>query len=188
MKLTLSKTPLCLLLGSAITLGFSACGENPQSAASTEVEQTSAATEDAFQDVFLQSPPQEAVSVLQAREAAQPGEPIVVKGRIAGTMHPFAEGFALVTLADENIRTCEQIPGDSCPTPWDACCVPNENLSAGRMTIQVLAEDGTPVPQSLKGVQNLEELDTLIVKGTVAEASTPDNLIVNAEGIFRQEA
>lgn len=140
-----------------------------------------------FPDLFLaKAPAGEPVSVLEARQSAQPGEMIVVTGKIAGVLHPFTRGYASVVLADESLRTCDLIPGDECPTPWDACCIPPEEVKSQRMTIQVPGPDGLPVARSLKGVKGLSELNSLVVTGMVNENSSPDNLILDLTGIYRK--
>ena len=134
--------------------------------------------------VFLDAEPEGAVSVLEARKVAQPGANIAVVGRVAGTLKPFSEEYATLALADNSLETCERVPGDSCETPWDACCVEPAVIAASRLTAQVLGADGRPVEQSLKGVHGLAELDALVVTGAVAENSTPENLILNVTGFF----
>lgn len=183
MKNSIIQNNLILALGGALALGLAACGDSPETTpTSASPEQTS------LTEFFLEAPPSDVISVSEARELVQPGEPVTVKGRVAGSSQPFSEDYALVMLVDETVKTCEQIPGDNCPKPWDACCVPSEDLAANRLTVQLVDEQGTPLAQGLKGVNGLQELDTLIIKGAAAQASTPENLIINAESIYRQES
>jgi hypothetical protein len=186
MKNKIIQNSLIITLGGALALGLAACGESPEttptSAAPEQAEQTS------LTEFFLEDPPSDVISVSEARDLAQPGEPVTVKGRVAGSSKPFSEDYALVMLVDETVKTCEQIPGDNCPKPWDACCVPSEDLAANRLTVQLVDEQGTPLARGLKGVNGLQELDTLIIQGAAAEGSTPENLIINAESIYRQES
>lgn len=138
---------------------------------------------DAF---FLEAKPEGAISVLQARSTAVPGEPIVVAGQIGAAHKPFGESFATLVMGDEAIDYCNEIHGDDgCPTPWDACCEDPDKVSAGRASVQFLA-DGKPVEGSLKGVGGLTELDHIVVTGVVDPSSTESNLIINASGLYRE--
>lgn len=125
------------------------------------------------------------ISVKQARAEAAPGAEIVVTGRIAGAKDPFSEDYATLILADDSLRTCDRIPGDSCPTPWDACCVEPSTINASRLLVQIPGPDGVPIGATIKGAAGLKELDRITVTGTVDTASTPDNLILNASSIQR---
>lgn len=145
-------------------------------------------TDPKIEAVFLDAAPGAAVSILETRKNVEPGATITVSGRIAGAMEPFSGDYATFVLADESLETCERIPGDGCKTPWDACCVEPKTISASRITVQILGEDGRPVGQTLKQVRGLKELDSLIVTGTVAEGSSETNLILNATGIFPKKS
>lgn len=125
------------------------------------------------------------ISVKKAKVTAQPGEEIVVTGQIAGAKEPFSKDFATLVLADDSLRTCDRIPGDTCPTPWDACCVEPEMIQASRLLVQLIGADGLPIDTSLKGVGGLKELDEITVIGSVDASSTPDNVIINAVKIHR---
>lgn len=167
--------------GLAMALAFAlvSCGEEETK------ESTATSSEDTFlTSVFLDSAPDGAVSVVEARKNITPGETITVSGRVAGAKKPFADQYATLVLADDSLETCERIPGDACETPWDACCVEQDTIAASRITVQVVGEDGRPVGTSLKGVNGLKELDSLVVTGTVAEGSSEENLILNATGIY----
>lgn len=166
------------LLPCLAALILSSCGGD---SAVTESE----STESSVDGVFVDAPPQDAISVMTAREKAKPGEKLTVSGKVAGVMNPFTEGFASLVLADEKLETCDLIPGDECVTPWDACCVAPEVIKAQRMTIQIVDENGIPVAESLKGVNDLKELDVLVVTGTVNEASTAENLILDVSGLYQ---
>ena len=143
-----------------------------------------AASDPRIEAVFLDTAPEGAVSILETRKKVEPGAVITVSGRIAGAMEPFSTDYATLVLADDSLETCDRVPGDSCETPWDACCVEQKTIAASRITVQVLGEDGRPIEQTLKQVRGMKELDGLIVTGTVAEGSSEDNLILNATGIF----
>jgi|TARA_B110000305_G_C19185644_1_gene514147 hypothetical protein len=148
----------------------------------------SVTTDPKIEAVFLDAAPEAAVSILETRKNVEAGATITVSGRIAGAMEPFSGDYATFVLADESLETCERISSDACKTPWDACCVEPKTISASRITVQILGEDGRPVGQTLKDVRGLKELDSLIVTGTVAEGSSSENVILNATGIFPKKS
>lgn len=137
-----------------------------------------------IEQTFVESEPTEAISVIEARKNVEPGSTITVTGRIAGAKEPFSSDYATFILADGTLETCERIPGDSCPTPWDACCADPKTIAASRLSVQVVGEDGRPLGQSLKEVKGMKELDGITVTGTVAEGSSEENLIINASEIY----
>lgn len=164
----------------ALTLFFTACGGEK-----SKPEASTVGVGQNFDAVFVDTEPEEAVSVVEARKSARPGDLIAVTGKIAGAMHPFTEGFATAILADQTLATCDLTNDDECPTPWDACCVEISVIQSKRMLIQVLGDDGRPVTEGLAGVRGMKELDVLVVAGTVAEGSTTENLILNATEIYQ---
>jgi len=171
---------VCLMLG-ATFLG--ACANESKEESSTGLKDGS---ESSLSSIILASEPTGAISVEAARQTAQPGQSIVVVGQIGAVDKPFGEAFATLTLADESIQFCDEMEDDHCPMPWDACCEDPEKVAQGRASVQVL-EKGRNVKGSLKGVGRLKELDRIVVQGVVDEASTPENLIINASGIYRAQ-
>ncbi len=134
--------------------------------------------------VLADAAPEGALTVVDARSKAKPGEEIVLRGKVAGKMKPISESAAILVLADETaIKSCDQIPGDECETPWDYCCEDPAAIAASIATIQVRGEDGKVLRTSLRDVGGLKELSHLVVAGTVDAASTADALIVNASQI-----
>jgi len=169
--------------GALALAALAGCGEKAEENGGDAVE---AGPDPRIEAVLLENEPEDAIPVGKARKQARPGETITVTGRIAGTMSPFTEGYAAVVLVDDEIETCERIPGDECPTPWDACCEDPKKLQAMRLTVRVTGEQGMPVATGLKGVAGMKELDTLVVTGVVTDDSTDENLVLDATGIFRK--
>lgn len=187
MNITLISRAAFHISAGALALAFlAACGGSSESddVYSAEESADSASSESSVAKAFIESEPEGAQSVLEVRKNAKPGDPVVVSGKIAGAMSPFTDGFANFVLADTTLETCDMIPDDECPTPWDACCVEGQKIKASRLSVQLVGEDGRPLAAGLEGVNGLSELDELVVTGTVAESSTEDNLIVSADGIF----
>ncbi|MBP82634.1 MAG: hypothetical protein CMO61_02160 [Verrucomicrobiales bacterium] len=165
---------------SALAFLFTSCGGGK-----SEPEAPTVGVSSIFDAVLVNTKPEDAVSVVEARKSASPGDLIAVTGKIAGAMQPFTESFAAAILADQALATCDLTNDDQCPTPWDACCVEIPVIQSMRMLIQVLGDDGRPIPEGLAGVRGMKELDVLVVAGTVAEGSTAENLIVNATEIYQ---
>lgn len=132
--------------------------------------------------LFLDAAPEGAQAIQAARQSARAGEELVVRGRVAGHADPIAPNRAILTLLDTSIKTCDETPGDSCQTPWDACCEPRDSLQAGVATIQVVDESGRPLEATLRGAGGIEPLKELTVTGTVA-AHDGSILVINATGI-----
>ena len=171
----------CLLAAAFLV----ACGDSG-SGDSVSTEPGGATLDPGIEAVLLDAAPEGAVAVSEARKSAKPGDSITVTGKIAGAMNPFTEGYASLVLSDRELRTCDLIPGDECPTPWDACCADPDHIKAVRLTLQVVDAEGFPVAQGLKGVAGLEELSPLVATGTVAKESTPENLIVTVSGLYAE--
>ncbi len=118
------------------------------------------------------------------RKTVKPGDEITIGGKIMGNEKPFIDGRAAFTLGDPAILTsCDEIPGDSCSTPWDACCDSKELKLEGLATVQVVGADGRVLKEGLEGVGGLANLAKVTVSGQVAEGSSPESLVVNATAI-----
>ncbi|CAN5343097.1 hypothetical protein BH23VER1_BH23VER1_28100 [soil metagenome] len=190
MKNTTTTTRLLVLLAVG---ALASCSDNdPATSGSAGGDNAESATDSTAADaridsVWLGAEPEGAASVIETRASAEPGTPVTVTGRIAGALNPFTEGYATFVLADHTLETCDLTEDDECPTPWDACCADPATIKASRLSVQIPGDDGRPVPQSLKGAGGLAELDEVAVTGTIAEGSTPDNVIIDATGIYRKE-
>lgn len=121
---------------------------------------------------------------MEARVQLAPGDTAIVAGQIGGTAQPFVAGYAAFVLADTEVMFCNETGDDQCPTPWDACCVDPDKLSTQRASVQFDDAQGQVLALDLKGQQGLKELSHVIVTGHVAETSTPENLIILADGLY----
>jgi hypothetical protein len=119
-----------------------------------------------------------------ARTTAKPGDTITLKGEVMGRDKVFVDGRAAFTLGDpEKLTPCNKIPGDTCPTPWDACCDSKEVKKTAIASIQILGEDGRVMAHGLKGLNGLKELSAITVSGVVDQSSTEENFLINAKQI-----
>ncbi|MEM8955429.1 MAG: hypothetical protein AAGD22_14850 [Verrucomicrobiota bacterium] len=180
------KTTKLILAGLTSIALATACNKQEDATNSSNTETPPKDNPSTLEAIFLSTEPKAPMTVLEARANAEPGQPITVVGSIGATISPFTEGYATFVLGDDSLDFCTELPGDHCATPWDACCEPSNQIADSRLSIQILDDDGKPFPRSLKGVQGLKELDQVVVTGTVAETSTPENLLINATGIFKR--
>lgn len=178
--------PIHLL--SASVLFLAACKEAPQSS-STASEDPPSAEKMLLEKVISTQPTGEAKAITDVKTTAKPGDEVTLTGRIMGNIKPFVEGRAAFILADPSIITaCSDKPGDECDTPWDACCDSPEDKKKAIATIQIVNEEGRVLKQPIEGVSGIANLATLTVSGTVAEGSSGDVLIVNANAIAAKKA
>ena len=149
-----------------------------------EVDPPEAGPSAAISAVIETDPAGEASPIHMARQTIQPGDKVTVKGQVMGNKHPFVEGRAAFILGDRELLTpCNENPDDPCETPWDACCDSPEDKKRGTATIQIVDADGRVLKESVEGVGGIENLAKLVVTGTVAEGSSADALVINAEAI-----
>lgn len=163
-----SRFAFALLLTPTLLIGCSS--ETPPAATDTETAST----------WRLAETPADPMSVAEAKAAAVPGEPITVLGKIGGRMSPITPESGLFVIMDLSVPSCDEIPGDSCPTPWDYCCEPSGDIAANAATVQLRDEAGQPIALN---EQDLKPLDHVVVVGTVAEGTTEASLVVHATGI-----
>lgn len=123
--------------------------------------------------------------VLAIRETAKDQDDVVIVGRIGGSLTPWVDGRAAFQIVDPSLVACSDETEDgevcSCKTPWDYCC---ESDPAKAMTlVQFVEADGAVVRHDARKIFELEELQTVIVKGK-AKRDDAGNLTIMAEGMF----
>ncbi len=145
---------------------------------------TASAPSDALSTVLAAAPTGEAKPIHLIRATAKPGDQITVSGKIMGNEKPFVDGRSAFILGDPEVLTaCNEDPADKCITPWDACCDSPEDKKRGIATIQIVDADGRVLKESVEGVGGLANLAAVTVTGKVAEGSSADLLIINAQAI-----
>ena len=146
--------------------------------------QTGGGTDALPANLIAPAEPSGALDVAAAKKAAKDGEPIVIKGTVAGAKEPIAANRAIMTLLDSSIQTCDQMPGDTCATPWDACCEPADKLAANTASVQVVGADGKPLRTGLQGVTAVAPLKKVTVAGTAKITPGANVLVVEAKEIY----
>lgn len=168
-----------IILAAALTGG---CSDKSQTA--SQKPAASAAASALPAGLILTEAPKDPQDVVAAKKSAQPGDEIVVRGRIGGRREPFVENRAIFQLVDSSVPTCADNHGDSCPTPWDYCCEPREQVTAKSITVQIVGPDGKPLQADIKGQGGLAPMARIILHGKVDQKPDENVLIVRADGIF----
>jgi hypothetical protein len=168
----------CLALATAALLA--SCGKKETTTAAPAASTPSTA----LSAVLAASPTGAPTPIHLIRATAKPGDVITVSGKIMGNEKPFVEGRSAFILGDPEVLTaCNEDPADKCTTPWDACCDSPEDKKRGIATIQIVGQDGRVLKESVEGVGGLANLATVTVTGKVAEGSSVDALIIDAQAI-----
>ncbi|MGB0743264.1 MAG: hypothetical protein ACPGSB_01955 [Opitutales bacterium] len=133
---------------------------------------------------FMDTKPEGALAVQVARAQLKPGDEAVVFGQIGGVEEPFLDGYAGFVLGDTDIVFCDEMGDEHCLKPWDACCADPDVLKVSRASVNFVDAEGKMIAASMKDVAGLKGLAEVTIKGTVAQTSTPDNLIIEATEIY----
>lgn len=133
---------------------------------------------------LLTDAPADPVTVADIKPTAAEGDVVVLRARIGGRMDPITPGAGVFVVMDPAVPSCDQIPGDNCPSPWDYCCEPRESISANSATVQLVDAEGNPIEADLTAA-GFEPLDEVIITGTVAARPTPQVLTIRATSVHR---
>lgn len=139
-------------------------------------------------NLFVDTPPASPRGVRQLKAADELEGEVVVFGRIGGRVNPYVHNNAVFLLADDAMKDCSELHGDSCPTPWDYCCEPKDSLNASLATIQIVGEDNRPLRIDLSEHDKLKPSTRLTIAGEVASHEPGSNLVINARKIHVQPA
>lgn len=134
--------------------------------------------------LFLDEEPDGARGVGEVKADEDATGEVVVFGRVGGRKDPFVDGSAMFLLADAEMKSCDELHGDACKTPWDYCCEPRDSLLAKTATVQVVGEDGKPLRVNLSGHHGLEPLKHVVIAGKVSQRGEGGSLVINAAGIY----
>lgn len=127
----------------------------------------------------LSSEPAGALEVLDAKDQAKDGEPIVVIGRIGGGLEPWIDGRAAFLLVDTRILpSCEE--GEQCKEGCPDCS--REMLAASTM-VKFLGDDGKVLPVDARTLLGVKEQETVVIRG-IASRDKAGNVSIAADGIY----
>jgi hypothetical protein len=183
--MTLMKKMLLSLAVAVASVGVVVGCDTDQPATTASPAQPTAESAAALPStLFLKKAPEGAVEVAAAKKSVKPGDDVVVRGRVAGSVDPLAPNRAILTLLDNGVPTCEKSPMDKCPTPWDACCESRETLQASTATIQIVDSGGKPIKTTLRGLNGIEPMKEVTVVGKVRDAGGANTLVIDATGVY----
>ena len=130
---------------------------------------------------LLAEEPDDAVGVIEARETASNGDPLVVIGRIGGSDKPWVEGRAAFMLLDASMSVVaegsEQADGEVC---MGDCCA---NERAECTTLVKVVDNGTLVAADSRQLLGVKENDFVVIRGKASKDES-GNFTVLAEGVF----
>jgi hypothetical protein len=174
-----------------VSLVVVGCDRDGKPASSASAPATPAvATASLPADLIATTPPDGAQDVSAVKKTAKDGDAVVVRGKIGGSEQPIAKNRALMTILDASLKTCDTIPGDKCPTPWDACCESSEARAANSATVQVVGTNGKPLTGTLENAGGIKPLKNVIVAGIVRIApgdvvdANAKPLVIEAKQIY----
>lgn len=131
---------------------------------------------------LLASAPEGAQEVVAVRESIGDDEEVVIVGRIGGSQDPWVEGRAAFSIVDRSLPACTDIPGDTCPTPWDYCCA-TDKLPAATTLVKLVDDQGELVSTDARELLGLDELQTVTVTGK-AQRDEEGNVTILARSIY----
>ena len=172
-------------LGACLTLllilvGIVGCSKEPSVSNDTHV---TAAPGREGGKYILPTEPANASDVIQTRKEAKDGDSVVVVGRVGGSKEPLVKGRAAFTIVDVSLKSCSDMEGDNCPTPWDYCCASKDELARGTVMIKFTDDQGKTLARDAKDFLGIEPLNTVVVQGR-AKRDADGNLTVLANGIY----
>lgn len=139
------------------------------------------------QTLFLAQAPTGIQAISQLKADVKAGDEVVVKAVVGGRKTAFVANRAVMTVVDAALHNKCLAEDDHCPTPWDYCCAPPEELSPELATVQITGTGTSPLKVDLSSIPQLKPLNTLIIKGTVAPRADTSTLVINASGIYAAE-
>jgi hypothetical protein len=135
-------------------------------------------------EYLLSADPGGAAEVLNVKEKAEDGQEVVVIGRVGGEKKPLIEGRAAFNIVDSSLFPCDE--AEKCPTPWDYCCTPLEELTKATLLVRVVDAAGQTIELDEKATAKdwlgIEPLQTLVVRGTLQKDK--HSISLKAKGIF----
>jgi hypothetical protein len=165
-----------------LPMTFAGCGGS-SSAELSSVTTTSASFDGS--KYVLRDEPDGAIGVIEARESAKHGEPIVVVGRIGGSTNPWIEGRAAFMLLDASMMLVangtESAEGEIC---MDECCAAERGAST--TLVKVVDDNGRVLAADARKLFGVTENAMIVVRGK-ANKDESGNFVVLADGIHIRE-
>lgn len=151
------------------TLSAGGCGRLPEATNPTN-------SDSAYR---LTAEPSGAMDVLDAKDQAKDGEPIVVVGRLGGGVNPWIDGRAAFLVVDERVvPACDE--GDQCAADCPDC---SQEMAAASAMVKFLGSDGKVLPVDARELLGVKDQDTVVIRG-VANRDKAGNVSISADGIY----
>jgi hypothetical protein len=135
--------------------------------------------------LLLEEEPKDAKEVQAVRKDAKNGEEVTVVGRIGGRKNPWVKGAAAFSIVDTSLKSCDQIEGDSCPTPWDYCC--EADLPKSTLFVTFVDDAGKIVKKDARQLLKIKELQTVVVQGKVKRDKSNNVTLVASKLYLRND-
>jgi hypothetical protein len=159
----------------SLSAAFVGCGGSPGPAASSGPSAEGA-------KYVLAAEPADAKGVKALKADVKDGDDVVIEGRIGGDVKPWIENQAAFLVVDKSLKPCNEIPGDSCETPWDYCC-DTDQLPSCKALVKIVDENGKAIATDARKLLGVKELQTVVIRGK-AKKDEAGNLTVLANGVF----
>jgi hypothetical protein len=179
--MTASKYAAMFALAATIALtGCSGEGDSNDAGDDSATQTSSTAPSPELQPLVVKAdPPANQIGVSMARSTNE-GQEVAVEGRLKD----FVDGVAAFTIVDGSVPSClEDGMEEQCPTPWDYCCMPQELMAANTAMVKLLGPDGETLAGTLKGVNSIDNLSTVVVTGKV-EKDESGNVTIAANKVY----
>ena len=171
-----------------VVLAINGCGDNSGSQKSANANPPPANSGGLPLDFWLNQAPAGAKNVGYLKKEAKEGDEVVLRGQVGGQKEVFNPDRAVFLIADLNLPPCSMRPGDKCTRRRGIFVAKPKRHS--RQILQ-RSKSWTAPESSLKlnlhGLNGIDHLSVLVVKGTVARREQ-ENLIINATGIFVEKS
>lgn len=166
------------LLLSVAMIALTGCGS---SSSPGELTQVTPVSIDGSQ-FLLADEPEDAVGVIEARESAEDGAPVVVVGRIGGSANPWIQGRAAFLLLDASMSVVAEGQDSGGPELCTGDCCASERLGCTTL-VKVVDANGKLVAADSRQLLGVAENDTVVVRGK-ANKDESGNFVVLADGVF----
>ena len=163
-----------LLAPAALLALVTSCGGDTQSAA--PVAPTGPHPLDGY---YMDAAPEGAIEVAALR-GLEDGATVTVRGDV----QEFApvKGKAVLSLYDHALLSCDEIEDDHCPTPWDFCCIPPEEIAKACALVE-FRQEGKLVSADLGGFHGITHLSDIVVTGKLS-LDDAENAKIVASGLY----
>lgn len=138
--------------------------------------------------IFLADAPADITPIPELKKSAKEGDRVCVQVVIGGRVRPFVDNRAVMTVVDVGMHNACTLERDHCDTPWDFCCSSPEALKENLAAVQINDADGQPLEVNLPDTSKLAPLTGLVVQGTVGPRHDDQTLMINATGIYVEDA